>query len=83
MEAFLHFSVDPRSAAIQPLIGQLCNVFGRRWNMICSVAIFTLGSGLCGGAKNASMMIVGRTIQGLGSGGITLLNGHFPTAPHL
>ncbi|KUI67782.1 hypothetical protein VM1G_03182 [Cytospora mali] len=62
------------SAAIQPLIGQLCNVFGRRWNMLSSVAIFTLGSGLCGGAKNAGMMIAGRAIQGLGSGGITLLN---------
>jgi MFS family permease len=71
--------LDIRSAAIQPLIGQLCNVFGRRWNMLASIAIFTLGSGICGGAKNAGMMIAGRTIQGLGSGGITLLNGQFRT----
>lgn len=73
------------SAAIQPLIGQLCNVFGRRWNMLGSVAVFTLGSGLCGGATNAGMMIAGRAIQGLGSGGITLLNGpctlHCPLSP--
>ncbi|KAF3763039.1 MFS general substrate transporter [Cryphonectria parasitica EP155] len=62
------------SAAIQPLVGQLCNVFGRRYNMLSSVAIFTLGSGICGGAKNAGMLIAGRAIQGLGSGGITLLN---------
>ncbi|KAI1450127.1 MFS general substrate transporter [Annulohypoxylon stygium] len=62
------------SAAIQPLIGQLCNIFGRRWNMLISVAVFILGSGLCGGAKNAATMIAGRTIQGLGSEGITLLN---------
>lgn len=66
------------SAAIQPLIGQLCNIFGRRWNMLISVAVFILGSGLCGGAKNAVTMIAGRTIQGLGSGGITLLNGRSP-----
>ncbi|OTA89148.1 hypothetical protein M434DRAFT_374057 [Hypoxylon sp. CO27-5] len=66
--------VNVLSAAIQPLIGQLCNVFGRRWNMLISIAVFTLGSGLCGGAKNAGMMIAGRAIQGLGSGGITLLN---------
>ncbi|KAI1134687.1 MFS general substrate transporter [Hypoxylon sp. FL0543] len=62
------------SAAVQPLVGQLCNVFGRRWNMLISIAIFTLGSGLCGGAKDAGMMIAGRAIQGLGSGGIALLN---------
>ncbi|KAI1209522.1 MFS general substrate transporter [Annulohypoxylon truncatum] len=62
------------SAAIQPFVGQLCNVFGRRWNMLISVAVFIMGSGLCGGARNAAMMIAGRTIQGLGSGGITLLN---------
>ncbi|KAI0842318.1 MFS general substrate transporter [Hypoxylon sp. FL0890] len=62
------------SAAIQPLVGQLCNVFGRRWNMLISIAVFALGSGLCGGANNAGMMIAGRAIQGLGSGGITLLN---------
>ncbi|KAI0450751.1 major facilitator superfamily domain-containing protein [Xylaria acuta] len=60
-------------AAIQPLVGQLCNIFGRRWIMLANVAIFTLGSGICGGAHNAATMIAGRVIQGLGSGGITLL----------
>ncbi|KAF1993191.1 DNA repair protein RAD50 [Amniculicola lignicola CBS 123094] len=62
------------SAAIQPLIGQLSNIFGRRWNMLISVALFTLGSGLCGGSTNGGMLIAARAIQGLGSGGITLLN---------
>lgn len=63
------------SAAIQPLVGQLSNVFGRRWIMLGSVAVFTLGSGICGGANGGSMLIAGRAVQGLGSGGITLLNG--------
>lgn len=45
--------------------------------MLGSVAIFTLGSGLCGGATNTAMLIAGRTVQGLGSGGITLLNGQY------
>ncbi|KAK4235118.1 major facilitator superfamily domain-containing protein [Achaetomium macrosporum] len=62
------------SAAFQPLIGQLCNVFGRRYIMLISVAVFTLGSGLCGGATNGAMLIAGRAIQGTGSGGIMLLN---------
>lgn len=59
--------------AFQPLCGQLANVFGRRWPVIISTAIFVLGSGVCGGAKNMDMLIAGRAIQGLGSGGINVL----------
>jgi MFS family permease len=63
------------SAAFQPLFGQLCNVFGRRWVMLSIIAIFTLGSGICGGAKNGAMLIGGRAVQGLGSGGIIMVTG--------
>jgi MFS family permease len=42
--------------------------------MLTCVSVFTLGSGICGGAINGSMLIAGRAIQGAGSGGITLLN---------
>ncbi|KAH7322407.1 major facilitator superfamily domain-containing protein [Stachybotrys elegans] len=62
------------SAAFQPLLGQLCDVFGRRWIYLSIVAIFTLGSGICGGAANGGMLIAGRAIQGVGSGGIIMLN---------
>jgi MFS family permease len=48
--------------------------------MLASVAIFTLGSGLCGGATSGPMLIAARAIQGLGSGGITLLNGELRSA---
>ncbi|KAI0471294.1 major facilitator superfamily domain-containing protein [Xylaria cf. heliscus] len=61
------------SAAFQPLFGQLCNVFGRRWVTLVIVAIFTLGSGLCGGANSGAMLIAGRTVQGIGSGGIIMV----------
>ncbi|KAI1148949.1 major facilitator superfamily domain-containing protein [Nemania diffusa] len=61
------------SAAFQPLFGQLCNVFGRRWVTLAIVAIFTLGSGICGGANTGAMLIAGRTIQGIGSGGIIMV----------
>ncbi|KAI0435794.1 MFS general substrate transporter [Xylaria telfairii] len=58
---------------VQPGIAQLCNIFGRRWPMIITVVIFALGSGIAGGAKNTATIIAGRTVQGLGSGGIMLL----------
>ncbi|KAI0019239.1 MFS general substrate transporter [Xylariomycetidae sp. FL0641] len=61
------------SAAIQPLLGQLCNVFGRRWVTLGSITTFMLGSGLCGGARNGAMLIAGRAIQGAGSGGIVMV----------
>ncbi|OKL60771.1 hypothetical protein UA08_04445 [Talaromyces atroroseus] len=59
--------------ALQPLYGQLANVFGRRWPTIVATAAFTLGSGICGGADNIAMLIAGRAVQGIGAGGINVL----------
>ena len=61
------------STVVQPLVGQLSNIFGRRWPMMISVLLFLLGSGLAGGANSVSMLIGGRTVQGLGSGGLFVL----------
>ena len=36
------------------------------------LAIFNLGSGICGGATSGGMLIAGRAIQGAGSGGLVL-----------
>ncbi|KAK0652671.1 major facilitator superfamily domain-containing protein [Cercophora newfieldiana] len=60
------------STALTPLFGQLCDIFGRRWVFLSIIAIFTLGSGICGGANSGGMLIAGRAIQGAGSGGIVL-----------
>lgn len=61
------------SAAVQPLYGQLADIFGRRWNMLGAVAIFALGSGICGGATSSDMLIAGRAVQGIGAGGLNML----------
>ena len=58
---------------VQPLFAQISDLFGRRWPMIVSVALFALGSGIAGGSSNVAMLIAGRTVQGLGSGGIFML----------
>ncbi len=62
------------STAIQPLFGQFCNVFGRRYVMLSAVLIFMLGSGVCGGAKTGGELIAGRAVQGVGSGGIIMVS---------
>ncbi|PMB64473.1 putative transporter C3H1.06c [Beauveria bassiana] len=59
--------------AVQPLYGQISNVFGRRWPMIVAVLLFALGSGLCGGASSTEMLIAARVVQGLGGGGINVM----------
>ena len=61
------------STCFQPTWGQLAEIFGRRWVTLLSVAIFILGSGISGGAKNESMFIAGRAIQGTGGGGLNML----------
>ncbi|OQD86220.1 hypothetical protein PENANT_c008G02038 [Penicillium antarcticum] len=61
------------STVVLPLFGQTSNIFGRRWVLILSVVIFAVGSGLAGGADNTVQIIAGRTIQGIGGGGINTL----------
>ncbi|PGH19024.1 hypothetical protein AJ79_00058 [Helicocarpus griseus UAMH5409] len=61
------------SAVAQPLFGQLSDIWGRRWVFISVVGIFTLGSGLCGGASSGSMLIAARGVQGIGGGGINMI----------
>ncbi|KAK9415790.1 putative General substrate transporter [Seiridium unicorne] len=56
-----------------PLMAQASNVFGRRILTLGAVALFTLGSGICGGANSQAMLIGGRVVQGLGGGGIALM----------
>ncbi|ORY17513.1 major facilitator superfamily domain-containing protein [Clohesyomyces aquaticus] len=60
------------STILQPLYGQLADIWGRRYPMMLSVIIFAIGSAICGWATNGAMMISGRIIQGLGTGGIDL-----------
>lgn len=61
------------SAACQPLYGQLADLWGRRWLIISSVAIFTAAGAISGTAQSTAMLLVGRGIQGVGAGGINML----------
>ncbi|KAI0502859.1 major facilitator superfamily domain-containing protein [Xylaria bambusicola] len=61
------------SAVLQPLCGQAADAFGRRVPIIAATTLFLIGSGLAGGAYNVGLLIAGRTIQGVGAGGIYVL----------
>ncbi|KAI1132437.1 major facilitator superfamily domain-containing protein [Nemania abortiva] len=61
------------SSVLQPLFGQIADVFGRQLPLIGSTLLFTVGSGIAGGARNPAMLISGRTVQGIGAGGLYVL----------
>ncbi|MDS9469412.1 MDR family MFS transporter [Paracoccus sp. MBLB3053] len=57
-------------SAIMPVYGKLGDLFGRKYVMMFAVALFTLGSVLCGLAWSMDSLIAARAFQGLGAGGI-------------
>jgi len=61
------------SAAFLPMSGALSQVFGRKPLMLVSLAIFTIGSAVSGAAHTTSVLLFGRTAQGLGGGGIVAM----------
>lgn len=58
------------STAFLPMTGGLSDAFGRKPVIMASVLLFALGSALCGAAVDMNMLLVGRTVQGLGGGAI-------------
>ncbi|KAI8263506.1 Efflux pump mlcE [Colletotrichum sp. SAR 10_77] len=63
------------SAALVPLTGKMYNHFNLKWTFLVFFLAFELGSALCGAAQTSAMLIIGRTIAGLGASGI--INGSF------
>jgi EmrB/QacA subfamily drug resistance transporter len=61
------------SALTTPVFGKLADLFNRRNLMLVGIAIFVIGSTLCGAAQSMEMMILFRAIQGLGGGAIYAL----------
>ncbi|MEU0789714.1 MFS transporter [Amycolatopsis sp. NPDC005961] len=53
-----------------PLYGKLGDVFGRKRVLLGALGLFLLGSLACGLAPSATALIVGRVLQGAGSGGL-------------
>ncbi|KAJ7139639.1 major facilitator superfamily domain-containing protein [Mycena epipterygia] len=61
------------AAAFLPMSGAFAQIFGRKQVMISILTIFSVGSALCGAASSRSIFLLGRTVQGMGGGGIASL----------
>lgn len=56
-----------------PIYGTTSEIFGRKWPILVAVIIFTFASVLCATAQNITWLIAGRTVQGIGAGGMIQL----------
>src|SRR5438067_154576 len=58
------------STVTVPIYGKLADLFGRKPVLLAAIAIFMVGSMLCGQAQTMTQLIVFRLLQGLGAGGV-------------
>ncbi|KAJ7596369.1 Mfs1.2 [Mycena floridula] len=61
------------SAAVLPMSGAFSQIFGRKPIIMTALLLFAAGSAICGAAMSRNVFLVGRTVQGMGSGGILTL----------
>jgi len=59
---------------VQPLYTNVSNVIGRKMPLYTSYFFFIVGSIIFGLSQNMTVLIAGRTLQGLGAGGLDVLN---------
>lgn len=58
------------NCTFQLVFGKLYSLFPTKWTFLSALAIFEIGSIVCGAAPNATALIVGRAVSGIGAGGL-------------
>ncbi|KAH8594599.1 major facilitator superfamily domain-containing protein [Bisporella sp. PMI_857] len=71
--AWLTTTYTLASCAVQPIVGKLSDIYGRKSVILSSYVIFALGSVLTGVAQAMWQVIVGRVISGLGAAGMVVI----------
>ena len=61
------------NAAAGPIWAKLSDIFGRKPIILTANALFFASSAFCAKASSMKMLIVGRTVQGVASGGLVPL----------
>jgi MFS family permease len=58
------------STVSAPQFDQAADIFDRRSSTTIAIILLAVGNVLAGAAKNTGMMLAGRTVQGIGGGGV-------------
>jgi MFS family permease len=61
------------STAVTPIYGKLADLYGPKKIYMFAIALFLIGSALCGMSQNMAELIGFRGLQGLGGGGLMAL----------
>jgi MFS family permease len=62
------------STVFQPVFGSFSDIFGRKNMVYTSLVLFGVGAILAAVAHDTALMLVGRSIQGIGGGGVLVLS---------
>ena len=65
------------STVVVPIAGKLADLYGRRIVYVTGIAIFLLGSTLCGTSYSMTQLIIYRGLQGIGGGIMMQLSPRF------
>ncbi|KAF2092286.1 putative MFS multidrug transporter [Saccharata proteae CBS 121410] len=58
------------ACSTQLVIGRVFTFYSQKWVFLTCIAVFEIGSAICGAAPNSTAFIIGRAIAGLGSAGV-------------
>lgn len=61
------------STVFQPIIGNFSHIFGRKPLILGSLVLFGVGAIVAAVANNFTVILVGRSVQGIGGGGVIAL----------